>query len=405
MRSERRLALCSKSNQMDDSDSQGHNLIVNQAYFLTCPLLSYNMMSSWSSLSTHFHKENNEGCLEYSQKTHLFPFFDVNRSTEANYSLKGCFSSRNIFGGRYGMIRATLDHSYHSAYMEWRRDFQDSILDSVLSENGWHPQNQERSASGPTSFNDSSNANRTTKAKQWMVFTAGSMGVGKTYTLQVLQQRGLFPLENFLNVDPDQLRSRLPEYEHYRRHNSTTAGSMTQKEAGLLVELLTHTALQQGRNVLVDGSLRDADWYQSHFRELRHRYPHLQLGILYVTAPVNIILQRVSHRASQTSTGRVLPLPLLEQVLLQIPRSMQQLRPLVDFFVELHNPGPSEDCRESASSNSQSKQQYENKQPPFLSIVTPGMTWNDFQNQWQVMPAETCSYRRAHATHLRMLST
>ena len=58
-------------------------------------------------------------------------------------------------------------------------------------------------------------------------------------------------------VDPDEIRQQFPEYSLYVNQNPLKAGEMTRKEAGYVVEILTLAALQAGKNVLVDGSLRD----------------------------------------------------------------------------------------------------------------------------------------------------
>ena len=94
----------------------------------------------------------------------------------------------------------------------------------------------------------------------WLVFTAGTMGAGKGYVLQWLNDQGLFPLDSFVLVDPDRLREQLPETGEYVRRDPQTAGYYTQKEVGYISEVLTLHGLKSGKNVLVDGSLRDADW-------------------------------------------------------------------------------------------------------------------------------------------------
>ena len=95
----------------------------------------------------------------------------------------------------------------------------------------------------------------------WLVFTAGTMGAGKGYVLQWLNDQSLFPLDSFVLVDPDRLREQLPETCEYVRRDPQTAGYYTQKEVGYISEVLTLHGLKSGKNVLVDGSLRDADWY------------------------------------------------------------------------------------------------------------------------------------------------
>ena len=56
--------------------------------------------------------------------------------------------------------------------------------------------------------------------------------------------------------------------------------------------MLTLAALQSGKNVLQDGSLRDSDWYKSYFGRLRKEFPHVRQGIIHVTAPRDAVFQR-----------------------------------------------------------------------------------------------------------------
>jgi hypothetical protein len=87
------------------------------------------------------------------------------------------------------------------------------------------------------------------------------LGAGKTHTINKLHESGHFPLESFVTVDPDEIRRRLPEFQSYIQHNPERAGELTRKEAGMIAEILTNSALEQGMNVLVDGSLKDAAWH------------------------------------------------------------------------------------------------------------------------------------------------
>ena len=94
-------------------------------------------------------------------------------------------------------------------------------------------------------------------------------------------------------VDPDEIRRHLPEFYNY---DSQLAGEMTRLEAGMIAELLTLAALSNGRNVLVDGSLKDSVWYQQYFAQLRTDYPWLQIAILHITAPMQAVIDRAQVR-------------------------------------------------------------------------------------------------------------
>ena len=58
--------------------------------------------------------------------------------------------------------------------------------------------------------------------------------------------------------------------------------------------MLTLAALQGGKNVLQDGSLRDHSWYQLHFQKLKKEFPQVRQAIIHVTAPRQAILDRAA---------------------------------------------------------------------------------------------------------------
>lgn len=267
-----------------------------------------------------------------------FSAYSLHRSTEENYR---AFSAD--FHGKYANIRSRLDYSYHSHYIGSRQLLQDIVIQSMLNR---------------TVVFDRNGNVCSTPVEPWIVFTAGAMGAGKTHTIKHLATKGLFPLESFVAVDPDEIRRHLPEFELYVQHSPQNAGELTRKEAGYVSELLTLAALQDGHNVLVDGSLRDSDWYRTYFEQLRKEYVNLKIAILHVTAPREAVFQRAASRSKMT--GRVVPHKTLEMALEQVPKSVQILGPLSDYFCEVHNAGGTRD----------------------IQLTTEGQTWESFQNNW-----------------------
>lgn len=149
----------------------------------------------------------------------------------------------------------------------------------------------------------------------------------------------------------------------YVEQNPLVAGELTHKEAGYVCEILTLAALQAGKNCLVDGSLRDHAWYKIYFQKLKDEHPNAQLAILHVVAPREVVFQRAAERAERT--GRVVPRETLEASLEQVPKSVEILSPIVDFFCELNNPPDSD-----------------------IEIITDDMDWDTFQVNW----LQTCAY-------------
>lgn len=264
--------------------------------------------------------------------------FSVDVSTEENHK-----SDDHNYYGKYSHIRETLDYSYHCNYTYERQKFQDRIVTEFLH---------------GAVITDKDGQLCTTPTEPWLVFTAGAMGAGKSYTMRNLVEKKRFPLIAFITVDPDQIRQKLPEFHLYVDSNPELAGTLTHKEAGFIAEILTLAGLQSGKNVMVDGSLRNSEWYKTYFKRLRLDFPILRLGIIHVTAPREAIFQRAEERA--LVTGRVVPRDVLEMAMEQVPKSVKILAPLVDYFVELEN-GDNE---------------------PDILIKTEGETWANFQSKW-----------------------
>ena len=80
--------------------------------------------------------------------------------------------------GKYARHRAKLDYSYHMNYTEARQQWQDGIVERVVSQ--MPPQK-----------------------RPWLVFTCGPTGAGKGYVMSWLSKCGIFPLENVVHIDSD----------------------------------------------------------------------------------------------------------------------------------------------------------------------------------------------------------
>jgi hypothetical protein len=253
----------------------------------------------------------------WSKKVFLLKLvYDYNKSTEENYA-----SDDAPFVGKFKKVRNELDYTYHRKYSVERQLFQDALIENFLE----------------TIVKDKDNANVTCDhpTENWIVFTAGPMGAGKGRTITWLGQEGLFPTNAFVTVDPDIIRSMLPEMEGYNEIDPLNMGWLTQKEVGYISELLTYRALDAQKNVLVDGSLRDKHWYHSYFCNLRKRFPILKIAIIHVTAQPETVLERARKRAQ--ITGRKVPPQAILDSMKEIPKSLEVLSPVTDLLVNFEN--------------------------------------------------------------------
>jgi len=246
--------------------------------------------------------------------------FSSKFSTEKNYE-----ADTTEFYGPYARIRATLDYNYHGNYTKQRQYLQDRIVSEFM---------------GQIIIQDKNGDLCTTATEPFIVFTAGAMGAGKGHTINRLVELGYFPLLAFVSVDPDEIRRHFPEYHVYIEECPEQAGELTRKEAGFVAEILTAVAMEQKKNVMVDGSLRDSDWYQVYFQQLRETYPISKLAIIHVVAPKDTIFRRAEERGHRT--GRIVPKATLIEAMEQVPKSVDILKHLVDVFVEINNPSDSD---------------------------------------------------------------
>jgi len=270
--------------------------------------------------------------------------FAIEKSTEEIHASKDSY-----FYGPYAHIRKGLDYSYHSNYSRERQLLQDAIIADFTT---------------TPKIVDVDGQVGTTPTEPFIVFTAGAMGAGKGYVLHYMNQHGYFPLPSFVIVDPDEIRSHFPEYNLYKSENPLMAGELTRKEAGYIVEILTYAAMQAGKNVLVDGSLRDWEWYGEYFARLKEEYSCAKISILHVDAPREAIIQRANHRG--VITGRKIPQETLEMAIKQVPISISMLKDQVDSYYKLNNSPNSKD----------------------VELMTEECTWEHFKQNW----IQTCAW-------------
>jgi hypothetical protein len=209
------------------------------------------------------------------------------------------------------------------------------------------------------------------------------MGVGKSYVLSKLFQKQLFPLDAFIKIDPDMLKSELPEMAGYLQADPQSAATNLHRESTQMSDVLFEHALLHNHNILVDGSLRDVEWYKLLFGRLRREYPEYRLAILYVSASAETIRHRAATRA--TATGRAVPEDLLQASITQVPKSVQALTFLTDFTFEISNNDnePMQLIQKSTTATtttSSSSNEEEEKEEPAPTTATT--TWDDFAKIW-----------------------
>jgi hypothetical protein len=217
------------------------------------------------------------------------------------------------FSPSFAKARERLDYSYHHNLALKRQHLQDAILQRVVD----------------------SSAKLSNEKRPWIVFSAGAMGVGKGYVISNLHNAGLFPLDNFLKIDPDMLKQELPEMPGYLRQDKESAATKLHRESTQMSDVLFEHALLNEIPLFVDGSLRDVDYYQTLFDRIREIHSQYRIAIIHVVADRDVIHERAKERAKRT--GRVVPKDLLNESIEQVPRSVEILSKKVDALHVISN--------------------------------------------------------------------
>mmetsp|Transcript_17498 Transcript_17498/g.47935 ORF Transcript_17498/g.47935 Transcript_17498/m.47935 type:complete len:451 (+) Transcript_17498:174-1526(+) len=231
--------------------------------------------------------------------------YDFGKPTCVNYAVEG----RAVFGP-YKDIREKLDFEYHGCACQRRQELQDLLIQDVIG----------------------------TGVRQdhpWIVFTAGAMGAGKSHAVHFMSREGCFPLSNVAQIDLDQFRCKLPEWLGYLARSPETAGYLTHRESGCMMEIAQEAALRNCKNIWIDGSLRDHVWYAAVFEGIRKNHPQYRIAIFHVTASWETTCQRAAARAK--TTGRVVPDRDLWRSFEQVPVSVEKLSTLADLCIEIEN--------------------------------------------------------------------
>jgi hypothetical protein len=214
----------------------------------------------------------------------------------------------DTFFGEFAEERRTRNYKYHSNYSRNRQAFQDTLVRTVLSEG--------KQSSSPH-----------------LLFTAGAMGAGKGYALRLIAPQIGVNLLDYVKIDPDQIKEMLPEYQMLKVTDPSIAGSQCHQESGYIQELILERALKMGKNVVLDGSMRDWQWYLKEIERIQATYPTYVLDIVLVQASEETVMSRARERGKMT--GRVIPPALLRDCIRQVPLSIDILKHAVrkTYFV------------------------------------------------------------------------
>jgi predicted ABC-type ATPase len=207
--------------------------------------------------------------------------------------------------GRYSSIRNCLDYTFHKVYSKERQLLQDAIIYKEIDE-------------------------KKVYNKKRILLTAGAMGSGKTHTVKRLL--GEF-YDDYVMADVDRIKHCLPEMKELLKTDPKNAGTILHSEACTIHEIMFRSAIMEGRNVIIDGSLRDGKFFLPFLKQWKD--VSYEITIIHVVASLETCLRRAEKRAQITC--RYIPEQSIRTSLEQCPKSVELLRPHVDHVIVIHN--------------------------------------------------------------------
>lgn len=173
------------------------------------------------------------------------------------------------------------------------------------------------------------------KSNRTIIFTGGCYGSGKSHVLKELHKHSKINLDNYIFIDPDQLRSFLPEYSVLLNTDPWNAGLKTNKEVFFISELIKYHALFNKYPVIYDSSLKDYEWVSKHFEWLYSQFEDIKICIIHVYASWIHVLERNLIRAEQTK--RCIPLRFIKNAYDLSIKSNEHLKDIVDLNIVIKN--------------------------------------------------------------------
>lgn len=177
----------------------------------------------------------------------------------------------------------------------------------------------------------------------WM---AGAMGVGKSHLRKSSrwQEFVCCPPTSGLGsanpatevcIDPDEIKTMLPENTQYITEDRLTAGGRLHPEASYLTDLAMWMAFECGCNFILQGSLKDASYYSQVCRTVQVDFPAYHIVIVHVQARIETILARAATR--EAHTHRHVPEHVIMDAHCRVPLAVLLLTPLVERVVTIWN--------------------------------------------------------------------
>lgn len=162
-----------------------------------------------------------------------------------------------------------------------------------------------------------------------VLLTMGGPGSGKSTGMKGQTQIGT--PTGAVHVDPDAIKSQLPEYQSMVAAGNKDAARNAHDESSYLADRIRDEAVRRGLHAVIDGTGKNLENMTKLMRSLQDKGYHIAL--MYADLPMEEGLKRVAARAERT--GRYVPPEVVRGAYAKIPANWDPLSKMADLAVRM----------------------------------------------------------------------
>ena len=134
--------------------------------------------------------------------------------------------------------------------------------------------------------------------------------------------------KNVVLIDPDEIKEKIPEYNHYKKKYSNFAAFYVHDESSDIGDTLLTESIDLEYPFIYDGTMKHTSKYKAIIEELREK--DYFITIVIVDVPLDLAHKR--NKARFEATGRAVPEDIVDETHRAIPASFLKLKGLVDEY-------------------------------------------------------------------------
>ena len=159
------------------------------------------------------------------------------------------------------------------------------------------------------------------------IIIAGAPGSGKGGLTAMARKEFEGSPTGHVEIDVDELRHYHRDYERLRLGNDRTAAAAVQHDATRWGDELRQRCVEEHRNVIIDGTLKDPEKATAMAAELRKAGYETELRVMGLPKPIAVqgVYRRYEHAKAEGRAARWVPEHIVEAAHLGMPQSVATL--------------------------------------------------------------------------------